>query len=847
MNNKRFTKALLTVLVASLTASAAPRGPLPIWHAPLDSPADIDSTGGQIVNPPASFVTGVHGNAFAGNNSAYARWNDDAVAAIFADWKNDAGITVDLYFRGNHWTTHSGHSGLWSIVKRSPDRYFILSIYDGKMRHLFRNAQGEYKYHITGLNLANNITYRLTVRQANGVFNVYLSGGAYNNTSPVFSAADLPPGYTWDFVPAGGSPPREMNVARRAIFDGLLQTGEWVDNVRVYNGFYSPTEIDSASACPLGDLNNDCMVTHADLAVVAANWLIAGRTLLTGNLNSDSITDFCDFALMAADWLANASVSLVVQPAEAIIYRGWNASFHVQAIGPEPITYQWQKDGQNLTDSQRVSGSATSRLEIADANPHDQARYRCAVANPYSQVLSHEADLTVIAAGEIGISPSGRYPTYKGRVIMPTGDSGTQCAAQNSNLDHRRWIDDCADRGLRSVHIWSFVPVRQKQDGSQIEDRWGYVIPDVMPWARKTSGPLAFDQRHQWDLRAFDEGADGDLTRYWPRLRDMCEHAKQRNMLIGITMFTGWSKHDYSWVFHPLNVANGGHLTNKADAVIIASPGVEVCHEPWSDDWTNSKKTQWVWEQFSAKMIDAVGDFGNVFFVFLDEHSYSEGNMGDHFALFFKKRQQIWVDWNPRRSQVAWVMSDTLHGTDKNANAVAGFNGSPPRPYINLEGPPYMGDDVRTSIWTFSMGAGAFIFHADENQETVRTGIMGYDPHVPDGDKGMYKRDWLGHASRFFNDHIHDLDSMTPANALTSTGEYCLAHPGREYAVYSMTNSPAQFTLNLTAADGNTLTARFYDPKTGLFQTTFNVAGGSPAQTFTKPNQTDWVLHLLAP
>ena len=82
----------------------------------------------------------------------------------------------------------------------------------------------------------------------------------------------------------------------------------------------------------------------------------------------------------------------------------------------------------------------------------------------------------------------------------------------------------------------------------------------------------------------------------------------------------------------------------------------------------------------------------------------------------------------------------------------------------------YQGSGVRSAIWTFSIGGGSYFFHADAGQETVRTGIMGYDPHVPGGDKGMDKRDWLGHASRFFNEHVSHLDSMVPHNDLSSTG-----------------------------------------------------------------------------
>ncbi|MGQ9652208.1 MAG: putative collagen-binding domain-containing protein, partial [Phycisphaerae bacterium] len=427
---------------------------------------------------------------------------------------------------------------------------------------------------------------------------------------------------------------------------------------------------------------------------------------------------------------------------------------------------------------------------------------------------------------------------------------GTQCVMQNTNIDHRAWIDDCAARGIRAVHIWSFVAPRQKQDGSVVESRYGYVYPGITPWARRTSGPDATDQLKQWDLKTFDDGPDGDMTRYWPRLRDLCRHAKSKDMVVGITVFFGWPKHNTTsrpdWSYHPLNVVNGGPVTDTSSPVtqvqLIDTPGTEVWMEEWSDAWPVRKKTQWIWERLCKKFIDDLNGMGNVFFVFMDEHSYSEGNGGDHFLNFFKSRGAVWVDWNARRPAVSWVMSDTLGTTNKNTNAVAGFTGNPARPYLNLEGPPYMGDGLRTSLWSFAIGGGHFFFHDDEAQETEKTGIMGYDPNVVGGDKGMYKRDWLGHASRLFNQHVQELDNLVPHNELTETGHYCLADPGREYLVYSTIGSSLSFSLNLTASSRLFL-CRFYDPRTGQFGSSFQRQGGS-MQSFIKPDLNDWVLHL---
>ena len=440
-------------------------------------------------------------------------------------------------------------------------------------------------------------------------------------------------------------------------------------------------------------------------------------------------------------------------------------------------------------------------------------------------------------------SPSGHYITYGDETLMLIGESGTQCVPQNANLDYRAWIDDCHARGIRMVHLWSFAPVRQKQDGSEIEDRWGYGYPGLTPWVRHGSGPLAADQRPRWDLQRFDDGPDDALNHYWPRMRDLCRYAKERHMLVGITVFTGWANHDSDWVYHPLNKANGGPLTRVRDAVRIESPGTEVWEQPWDDAWPDARKTQWVWERLAAEFLRQMNGFGNVFFVFLDEHSYDEGNMGDHFATFFRKRGAVYVDWNARRNDVNWVYADTFGGADKNWAATKGFAIEPARPYLFLEGEPYRGAGVRTAIWTFAMGGGHYTFHSDERQETPRTGIMGYDPNVPGGDKAMEKRDWLGHASRFFNEHLRNLDALAPHNEFVGNGAYCLADPGREYAIYGVGSKAIE--IDLRATPDTLFTARIYNPRQGMFVDEWRIAGGKEA-VLNLENTEDWVIHLIA-
>lgn len=446
-------------------------------------------------------------------------------------------------------------------------------------------------------------------------------------------------------------------------------------------------------------------------------------------------------------------------------------------------------------------------------------------------------------APTLAVSPGGHYLSYGGRTIALVGDSGTQCVTQDANLDCRRWIDDCAERGLTAVHVWAFLAPRQHVDSSVVEERYGYVYPGVMPWPRRADGPPAEDGLPRYDLTRFDEGVGP--SHYWWRLRDLCAYARDRGLVVGITVFFGWPKHRADWAYHPLNERNGGPVRDDGafitQAQSIEHPGAEVLAEEWSDAWPVAKRTQWIWERFAERLIGETQPLGNVFYVFMDEHSYSEGNCGDHFRDFFRRRGAIWCDWDERRSSVDLVMSPTLHASDRNVTVREGFEALPARPYVVLEGEPYLGDAVRESIWTTLLAGGHFLFHNDSGQETPRTGIMGYDPLVVGGDVGSERRDWLGHASRLLNREVRSLDAMAPHNEVCAGGACCLADPGREYVIYAPAGG--ELPLRLALPEGN-WHASLHDPRSGEVTEAGSLGGGAVGVPL--PDARDWVVLLRA-
>ena len=184
--------ALMIVLLGLPVAA----DPAPIWMNALDSDTDSTVDGGEIINGPSAHATGAIGNAFSGNGSRYINWDNTDVAAIFDNvWNSTQGHTIDLYFSGNHWSTHTGDSGLFSIVDRGGgnDGFYIIEVQGGKLRYSYRDSYTNYAVNavLSSVPLTNGVVYRVTVRQQGTNFELYLDdigGSVYSNAAPVYTA-----------------------------------------------------------------------------------------------------------------------------------------------------------------------------------------------------------------------------------------------------------------------------------------------------------------------------------------------------------------------------------------------------------------------------------------------------------------------------------------------------------------------------------------------------------------------------------------------------------------------------------------------------------------------------------
>jgi glucose/arabinose dehydrogenase len=129
-----------------------------------------------------------------------------------------------------------------------------------------------------------------------------------------------------------------------------------------------------------------------------------------------------DGALYKVVYTPPASAPVITaQPANATVATGAAATFAVTAAGTAPLTYQWQKNGVN------ISGATSSSYTIASVAAADAGQYRVVVTNSVGSATSTAATLTVTvpnAAPTAQILTPASGATYvAGTTIAFSGDA----------------------------------------------------------------------------------------------------------------------------------------------------------------------------------------------------------------------------------------------------------------------------------------------------------------------------------------------------------------------------------------------------------------------------------------
>ncbi|WP_284645292.1 immunoglobulin domain-containing protein [Paenibacillus silviterrae] len=134
--------------------------------------------------------------------------------------------------------------------------------------------------------------------------------------------------------------------------------------------------------------------TSTTFTVKAKDGLAAGTYTATVTVYADNMTNVT-FTVTQTVNPAPMAPSITSQPGNKTVTAGQNATFSVTANGDTPLSYQWKKDSNVLTDSGNISGATTATLSITNAQLSDAGSYTAVVTNAAGNTESNAATLTV--------------------------------------------------------------------------------------------------------------------------------------------------------------------------------------------------------------------------------------------------------------------------------------------------------------------------------------------------------------------------------------------------------------------------------------------------------------------
>jgi Ig-like domain from next to BRCA1 gene/MBG domain (YGX type)/Immunoglobulin I-set domain/Immunoglobulin domain len=123
--------------------------------------------------------------------------------------------------------------------------------------------------------------------------------------------------------------------------------------------------------------------------------------------------------------------AIATQPQSQTNTFGTPVAFSVTATGSAPFSYQWLFNGTRLTDSARISGSASSLLTLANVLMSDAGNYQVIVTNTCGSATSAVAVLSVLKATPV-LTWTSPAPINYGTALTSVQLNATATAGGNT-------------------------------------------------------------------------------------------------------------------------------------------------------------------------------------------------------------------------------------------------------------------------------------------------------------------------------------------------------------------------------------------------------------------------------
>ena len=156
-------------------------------------------------------------------------------------------------------------------------------------------------------------------------------------------------------------------------------------------------------------------------------------------------------SVMKVSYTTDRTPVITTQPTSQLVSVGYPVTFSVTASGPSPYSYQWMRNGVN------ISGATTRTYRIASTTLSDDgARFRVRVSNAYGNVLSNVATLSVTTnrppVGQILTPVQGT--TYFGGMVVNYSGSASDFEDGDLPASAFTWQVDFH----HDTHIHPFIP-----------------------------------------------------------------------------------------------------------------------------------------------------------------------------------------------------------------------------------------------------------------------------------------------------------------------------------------------------------------------------------------------------
>ena len=164
---------------------------------------------------------------------------------------------------------------------------------------------------------------------------------------------------------------------------------------------------------------NGGTATRANFASLIAGSPVGMATGPDGNLY---FLSRANGAVYKITFTGSTAPVITNQPQSISVSEGSQASFSVTATGTQPITYQWRKNGVN------ISGATSATYTISSVVPADAGNYSVVVSNSAGSVTSNNAALSVTPANQpptATIATPGAGATYAAGNVINYSGSGS--------------------------------------------------------------------------------------------------------------------------------------------------------------------------------------------------------------------------------------------------------------------------------------------------------------------------------------------------------------------------------------------------------------------------------------